>query len=261
MLRSKTGDPGQRRAHVGEGLTDDVQKDVDLVAEVVAAGFRGAVWEKLAADLNEYAYPALLHAMRRSDNGKLANLVAKSKTPLRMTDEERATLHHNSDDRIRLALMTISVALETFPKVLREGGYDPAKNVGKDGRSARLATFFYGRCGLVFPRVSENWREERVQLFTFRSGEPLDIEDLAHALGRGTSQPDSGDEFLELSMRDRAVWALTIRGDSQSEIADALGIKVGDVENARTKLRQDIRLRRKEKKLIIPPRLIAEWAL
>ncbi|MGW3377419.1 RNA polymerase sigma factor [Streptomyces hydrogenans] len=269
MLRIETGGPGLRRADIREG---SAQEDVDLVAELVAVGFRGRLWEKVASDLVVYAFQPLLHAMRLSENGKLAGLVAKSKKPLRLTDEERATLHHNQADREQLALMTISVAMETFPKVLKEGGYDPAKNTGKGGKPARLFTFFYGRCGLVFPTVFENWREERAQRFAGRATAPLDIVDLAHTLGRGTSQPQSGDEFVELcdqlikminelNPRDKAVWIMTLMGESQGEIADALGIKVGDVENARYKFRKAVKIRREEGTLVVPPRLEAEWRL
>lgn len=269
MLRNRTGGPGLRRADIREG---SAQEDVDLVAELVAGGFRGPLWEKVAADLVGYAFQPLLHAMRLSENGKLANLVAKSKTPLLLTDEERTTLHHNQADREQLALMTISVAMETFPMVLKAGGYDPAKNIGKGGKPARLSTFFYGRCGLVFPRVFENWRAERVQRFVGRATVPLDRVDLAYALGRGTSQPESGDEFVELcdkliemvnelKPRDKAVWIMALRGYSRGETADALGIKITDVENARKKLRNEIQKRRRKGTLIVPPRLVAEWEL
>ncbi len=154
MRFNDTGDPGAatRGSTVDDGqdLPDDVQNDVDRIAEVVAAGFRGPVWQQMAEELYAHVFDRLCAVMRRTD--KLMHLTEKSKTPLAMTDEDRATLYRSTSD-----------------------------------------------CG------------------------------------------------------DHAVWNLTVDGLSQGEIADLLGIKVGDVENARYRLRSQIRTRRRSGELHVSP--------
>ncbi|MFH9500595.1 sigma factor-like helix-turn-helix DNA-binding protein [Streptomyces globisporus] len=270
MLFIMTGDSGGRRSDYISGrqaLPEDVQHDVDRVAEAVAAGFRGPVWEGLAADLYNYSFVPLCSAMRHTD--KLIELVARSKTPLVMTDEERSTLHRSASDRDHLALMTIGVAMETFPELLKKGGYDPASNPGKGGKPSRLTSYFYGRCGLVFPRVFYNWREERADRF-LRHADRMDGEHLAHALGQGGDElvPETvielcstlTDMINNLKPRNRAVWTMTVDGLSQGEIADVLGIKSGDVENIRYSLRSKIKKLRKDGALTIPQPVQTEWA-
>ncbi|MFF4827985.1 hypothetical protein ACFY20_34360 [Streptomyces sp. NPDC001312] len=139
-----------------EELPEDIQRDVDRVA----TGFTGRLWQQTADELFSYAFRPLMVAMRRTD--KLVALTTKSRTPLQMSDEERSTLHRNPADREDLAVRTIYVALETFPQLLKRGGYAPASNRGKNGRPAKLTSFFYQRCGLVFPRVFYTWRDEQV---------------------------------------------------------------------------------------------------
>ncbi|MEU3279255.1 sigma-70 region 4 domain-containing protein [Streptomyces antibioticus] len=271
MRFNDTGDPGTlARGNTeddGQDLPEDVQNDVDRVADAVAAGFRGPVWHQMADELYAYAFGRLCAVMRRTD--KLMRLTAKSKTPLAMTDEDRATLYRSAPDREHLAILTLNVAMETFPQLLKMGGYDPAHNRGKDGRTSRLTSYFYGRCGLVFPRVFYVWRAERTDRFLLhavRMGDGV----LAHALGQTGPEPvpeevgDLCDALTalvnRLKPRDRAVWNLTVDGLSQGEIADVLGIKVGDVENARYRLRSQVRTRRRSGELHVPPGVEAEWA-
>ncbi|MFI1568755.1 hypothetical protein ACH4ZX_38035 [Streptomyces sp. NPDC020490] len=169
-----------------EELPEDVQYDVDRVADVVAAGARGPLWEQLASELYGYAFRPLLRAMRHTET--LAALTANSRTPLVMNDEERSTLYRSAPDREELAIRTMAAAMKDFPKLLREGGYDPARYPGRDGKSARLTSFFYGRCGLVFPRVFDQWRTERTDRFLLRAvsmGDGI----LARALGQAGPDP------------------------------------------------------------------------
>ncbi|MGC8923522.1 hypothetical protein [Streptomyces griseoaurantiacus] len=51
-----------------------------------------------------------------------------------------------------------------------------------------------------------------------------------------------------------------LRGNPESEIADVLGIAVGDVENARYRLRSQVRTRRRNGEPHAPPGVEAEWA-
>ncbi len=270
MRFNSTGGPDVRhlgRISGGLDLPEDVQHDVDRVADVVAAGFRGPLWQQMAAELNAYAFKPLCSAMRRTD--KLMHLVAKSRTPLEITDEERSTLHRSAPDREQIALTTISVAMETFPQLLKDGGYDPASNTGKNGKPSRLTSYFYGRCGLVFPRVFYNWRKERTDHFRVRA-ERMDSGYLAYALGQAGPETVSEDvaELCDtltrmingLKPRNRAVWRMTVDGLSQGEIADVLGIKSGDVENARYALRSKVRKLRRSTELVVPPSILAEWA-
>ncbi|MFI2764898.1 sigma factor-like helix-turn-helix DNA-binding protein [Streptomyces echinatus] len=248
-------------------LPEAVQRDVDRVAEVVAEGFRGPLWHQMASELNGYAFGRLCAVMRRTD--KLMKLTEKSMTPLALTDEDRGTLYRSAPDRDRLALLTISIALETFPQLLKTGGYDPVRNRGKDGRASLLTSYFYGRCGLVFPRVFYTWRNEHTDRFLLHAPQMGD-EILAHALGQTGPEPVPEDVAAlcatltaminDLRPRDRAVWLLTVDKLSQGEIADVLGIKIGDVENARTRLRQQVRMRRRRGELYVPPSIEAEWA-
>ncbi|MER8084270.1 RNA polymerase sigma factor [Streptomyces sp. NPDC087532] len=269
MRFNNTGAPGAAARSStddnGQDLPEDVQNDVDRVADVVAAGFRGPVWQQMAEELYAYAFGRLCAVMRRTD--KLMRLTAKSKTPLAMTDEDRATLYRSAPDREHLAILTLNVAMETFPQLLKTVGYDPAHNRGKGGRTSRLTSYFYGRCGLVFPRVFYVWRAERTDRFLLhavRMGDGV----LAHALGQTGPAPvpvgDLRDTLTaminRLKPRDRAVWNLTVDGLSQGEIADVLGIKVGDVENARYYLRSQVRTRRRSGELYVPPGVEAEWA-
>ncbi|GAA1141703.1 LuxR C-terminal-related transcriptional regulator [Streptomyces javensis] len=240
---------------------------MDRVADVVEAGFTGPVWRQMADELYAYAFTPLRAAMRRTD--KLMDLTAKSKTPLSMTDKDRSTLYRSAPDREHLTILTISVAMETFPQRLKLGGYDPAHNRGKDGRPPRLTSYFYGRCGLVFPRVFYTWKSERTDRFLLHAagmGDGL----LAHALGQTGPEPVPEDVadlcntvtdiMNSLKPRDRAVWRLTVDGLTQNEIADVLGIKAGDVENARYGLRNKIRQLRQSGELHVPPSIQAEWA-
>jgi hypothetical protein len=248
-------------------LSEVVQHDVDRVADVVAAGFRGPVWHQMADELYGYAFGRLCAVMRRTD--KLMRLTAKSMTPLSMTDEDRGTLYRSARDREHLAILTINVAMESFPQLLKNGGYDPARNRGKDGEASRLTSYFYGRCGLVFPRVFYTWRKERMDGFLLQAVKMGDGV-LARALGQVGPDPVPDDVATlcdtltaminDLKPRDRAVWRLTVDNLSQGEIADVLGIKVGDVENARFRLRDRVKKRRRRGELYVPPSIEAEWA-
>ncbi|MEU2718417.1 sigma factor-like helix-turn-helix DNA-binding protein [Streptomyces sp. NPDC007205] len=250
----------------GDELPEDVQRDVDLVADLVAAGFTGPLWQQTADELYAYAFKPLLSAMRRTH--KLTELCAKSATPLVLTDEDRGTLYRSAPDRDYLAVLTIDVAMETFPQVLKNGGYAPGRHRGKDGRPARLTSFFYGRCGLVFPRVLQTWRVEQTDRF-LRHAVRMSDGALLHALGQDGPEPvpeavaDLCDTLTEmingLRPRHRAVWLLTADGLSQGEIADVLGIKVGDVENARYSFRDKVRKVRRKGELVIPSEIRAEW--
>lgn len=248
-------------------LPEAVQRDVDRVADVVAVGFRGPVWHQMAGELYAYAFGRLCAVMRRTD--KLMALTAKSMTPLSMTDEDRGTLYRSAPDREHLAILTLNVAMESFPSLLKKGGYDPTRNRGKDGGAARLTTYFYGRCGLVFPRVFYSWRAERTDRFLLhavRMGDGI----LAHALGQTGPEPVPDDVaslcdtltamINDLKPRDRAVWLLTVDNLSQGEIADVLGIKIGDVENARYRLRSQAKRLRRTGELYVPPSIEVEWA-
>ncbi|MFF2189722.1 RNA polymerase sigma factor [Streptomyces sp. NPDC058155] len=270
MRFNDTGDPGAARGSTeddGQDLPEDVQNEVDRVADVVAAGFRGPAWQQMAEELYAYAFGRLCAVMRRTD--KLMPLTAKSKTLLAMTDEDRATLYRSASDREHLAILTLNVAMETFPQLLKMGGYDPAHNRGKDGRASRLTSYFYNRCGLVFPRVFYVWRAERTDRFLLHAVQ-MGGGVLAHALGQTGTEPvpeDVGDPcdtltamINRLNPRDRAVWNLTLDGLSQGEIAAVLDIKVGDVENARYRLRSQLRTRRRSGELYVPPGVEAEWA-
>ncbi|MFD6033316.1 RNA polymerase sigma factor [Streptomyces griseoincarnatus] len=248
-------------------LPEAVQDDVDRVADVIAAGFRGPVWHQMADELYAYSFNRLCAVMRRTD--KLMTLTAKSKTPLSMTHEDRGTLYRNAPVREHLAILTLNVAMESFPELLKKGGYDPARNRGEDGRAARLTSYFYGRCGLVFPRVFYTWRDELTDRFLLHAVR-MPGEILAHALGQAGPEPVPNDVAVlcdtltaminDLKPRDRAVWWLTVDNLSQGEIAGVLGIKVGDVENARFRLRSQARRLRKLGELYVPPSIEAEWA-
>lgn len=267
---SMGGPEAQSRTSTGSttvGLPEDIRRDVDRVTELVDTGFTGRLWEQMADELFCYAFRPLVAAMRRTD--KLAALTKKSKTPLRMSDEERSTLHRNSADREDLAVRTIYVALETFPALLKRGGYAPAANRGKNGRPAKLTSFFYQRCGLVFPRVFNTWRDEREDRFE-RHARRMPGELLARVLGLDSSEPAAAGVaqlcatltvlITELKPRDRAVWLMTLDGLSRSEIADALGIKIGDVENARWAFRNRVKSLRRAGALHVPPEIEMEWA-
>lgn len=271
MRSSSMGGPEtQSRVSSGgtvEGLPGDIRRDVDRVLELVDIGFTGRLWQQTADELFGYAFRPLVVAMRRTD--KLAALTKKSKTPLRMSDEERSTLHRNSADREDLAVRTIYVALETFPALLKRGGYDPAANLGKSGRPAKLTSFFYQRCGLVFPRVFNTWRDEREDRFE-RHARRMPGELLSRVLGFDGSEPAAAGVarlcdtltvmITELKPRNRAVWLMTLDGLSRSEIADELGIKIGDVENARWAFRERVKSLRKAGALHVPLEIEMEWA-
>ncbi|MFF4827934.1 RNA polymerase sigma factor [Streptomyces sp. NPDC001312] len=271
MRSNSTGGPETpSRTSTGsttEEVPEDIQRDVDRVAELVATGFTGRLWQQTADELFSYAFRPLMVAMRRTD--KLVALTAKSRTPLQMSDEERSTLHRNPADREDLAVRTIYVALETFPQFLKRGGYAPAANRGKNGRPAKLTSFFYQRCGLVFPRVFYTWRDEREDRFE-RHARRMPDEMLARVLGLDSSEPAAAGVaqlcdilagmITALKPRDRAVWLMTLDGLSRSEIADKLGIKIGDVENARFAFRTKVKNLRRNDALHVPPEIEMEWA-
>lgn len=271
MRFSSTGDPGAQSGNsiiCGEqDMPEGVQNDVERVAELVATGFPKPVWDQMAAELYAYAFGRLCAAMRRTD--KLMDLTAQSMTPLSMSDTDRSTLYRSAGDREHLAILTLSVAMENFHKRLKLGGYDPTRNPGKDGRPSRLTSYFYGRCGLVFPRVFNNWRCERTDRFISHAAQ---MEDgiLAYALGQSGPEPVPEDiaglcdtvtaMVNKLKPRDRAVWLLTVDGCTQGEIADVLGIKEGDVENARYSFRSKVKKLRRSGELYVPPAVETEWA-
>ncbi|WP_330242625.1 hypothetical protein [Streptomyces sp. NBC_00525] len=241
---------------------------MDRVAEAVAAGFRSSTWHQMANELYAYAFKTLRSKMRRTD--ELMELVAKSNTPLKLTDEDRSTLHRNSDDRALIAVMTINVAMETFPELLKKGGYNPADNPGKDGRFMALKSFFVTRCGLVFPRVFNNWKAERTDRFLRQAKDNMEGWRLAQALGQYGSERvppdvaalcDTVTAMIDaLKPRNRAVWHMTVDGFAPGEIADALGIKLYDVNNALYTLRTKAKALRQKGELVIPPSIEAEWA-
>ncbi|MGW9024511.1 sigma factor-like helix-turn-helix DNA-binding protein [Streptomyces sp. NPDC055722] len=244
MRSNSTGGPGaQSRTSTGsttEELPEEIQRDVDRVNELVDTGFTGRLWQQTADELFGYAFKPLVVAMRHTY--KLAALTAKSKTPLKMSDEERSSLHRSSTDREDLAVRTIYVALETFPQALKLGRYAPASNRGKNGQPAKLTSFFYQRCGLVFPRVFYTWRDEREDRFEREARRYMSPDLLIHALRLDAPETVTAGVaelcdtltgmISELKPRNRAVWLMTLDGLSRSEIADQLGIKTGDVDNA-----------------------------
>ncbi|WP_331723333.1 hypothetical protein [Streptomyces sp. NBC_00105] len=271
MRKSQTGVPStQNPGRTGRTrvLPIHIQEDVDRVADVVAAGFRSLAWHQMARELYQYAFRTLNAAMRKTD--MLMELVAKSNTPLELSDEDRSTLHRNSGDRAVIALMTINVAMEEFPRVLMRGGYNPADNPGKGGKFKALKSFFVTRCGLVFPRIFDNWKKERTDLFLRHAKVHMEGWRLAHALGQydlGQAPPDivalcdTVTGMIDaLKPRNRAVWHMTIEGYSPGEIADALEIKLGDVNNALYTFRTRVKTLRQRGELVVPPSLEVEWA-
>ncbi|MFC8008590.1 RNA polymerase sigma factor [Streptomyces olivaceus] len=272
MRSNRTGGLGtQSRTSTGsttEELPEEIQRDVDRVAELVDTGFTGRLWQQTADELFGYAFKPLVVAMRHTY--KLAALTAKSKTPLRMSDEERSTLHRNSADREDLAVRTIYVALETLPQVLKSGRYAPAANRGKNGRHAKLTSFFYQRCGLVFPRVFYAWRDEREDRFEREARRYMSPDLLLHALRLDAPERVADgvtelcdaltDMITRLKPRNRAVWLMTLDGLSRSEIADQLGIKIGDVDNALFTFRARVKDLRKNGALRVPPEIDREWS-
>ncbi|MGO4636361.1 RNA polymerase sigma factor [Streptomyces sp. 2RAF24] len=255
-------------------LSADVQRDVDRVAAVVAAEFRGPAWKQLADELYEYAYKTLHTAMR--DSYKLMQLVADSRTPLVLSTDERSALHSNFEDRAVIATMTISEAMSTLPNSLKRGGYDPAANPGRDGKHKALRSFFVGRCGLVFPRVFYGWRRERTDRFVAAANEHMQGWIISGVL-RQSAEPAAFEEdsvpievtelystltdmIDNLKPRNRAVWRMTLEGYSRGEISEELGIKLGDVDNALYTFRTKVKALRREGKLSVPPMVEAEWS-
>ncbi|WP_158710152.1 hypothetical protein [Streptomyces katrae] len=267
------GSGSQIPGSAGGQLPPEIQQDMDLVARVVAAGFQGREWEQLADELYVYAYKTLHVAMRQSF--KLMALIAHSETPLVLSSEESSALHSSFDDRAVIATMTIGEAMRTLPNALRKGGYDPAANPGKDNKYKALASFFVGRCGLVFPRAFSYWRRERTDRFVTAANE--------HKRGwilSGVLRPSSVESALsvgpvpddviglystltamidDLRPRNRAVWRMTLEGCSRGEVSEALGIKLGDVDNALYTFRSKVKALRREGKLVVPPVIEAEW--
>ncbi|MET8732186.1 hypothetical protein ABZV81_34190 [Streptomyces parvus] len=270
MRKSQSGGPSAQvpgRTARGRVLPDHIQADVDRVADVVADGFRSNAWHQMAQELYRYAFRTLNAYMRKTDH--LMALVAKSKAVLELSDEDRSTLHRSFADRAEIALLTINVAMEEFPKCLKKGGYNPAGNPGRDGKFKALKSFFVGRCGLVFPRVFHNWKQERSDRFLREAGTRMEGWRLAYALGQHPEQapPDVvalcttlTDMIETLKPRNRAVWHMTIEGHGPGDIADRLGIKIGDVNNALYTFRTKVKAMRQRGELLVPPSLETEWA-
>ncbi|MFC8392643.1 RNA polymerase sigma factor [Streptomyces sp. NPDC057238] len=220
--RTSTGSTGSPT----DGLPEDIRRDVDRVTELVVTGFTGRLWQQTASD------------------------------------EERSTPHRNSADREGLDVRMIYVALETFPTVLKRGGYAPSTNHGKNGRPAKLTSSFHQRCGLVLPRVFYTWRDEREDRFE-RHARRMPGETLARVLGLDGSEPAAAGVaqlcdtltgmITELKPRDRAVRLMTLDGLSRSEMADELGIKIGNVENACYAFRAKVKNLREAGALHVPP--------
>ncbi|WP_148841627.1 hypothetical protein [Streptomyces sp. sk2.1] len=267
--RSSSQVPGS----AGGELPLEIQQNVDRVDRVVAAGFQGREWEQLADELYVYAYKTLHVAMRKSF--KLMALIAHSETPLVLSSEEGSALHSNFDDRAVIATMTISEAMRTLPSTLRKGGYDPAANPGKDNKYKSLASFFVGRCGLVFPRAFSDWRRERADRFVTAVNEHKRGWILSGVLHPAAVEPalavgPAPDDVIvlcstltamidDLKPRNRAVWHMVLEGCSRDEVSEALGIKLGNVDNALYTFRNKVRKLRREGKLVVPPPIEAEW--
>ncbi|MEU6988387.1 hypothetical protein ABZ946_34050 [Streptomyces sp. NPDC046324] len=258
---------------VGE-LPPEIQRDVDRVARVVAAGFQGREWEQLADELYVYAYKTLHTMMRRSF--RLVELTAHSETPLVFSSEESSALHSSFDDRAVIATMTIGEALRTLPHALKKGKYNPAANPGKNGKYKALSSFFVTRCGLVFPRAFASWRRERTDRFVTAANEHRRGWILSGILRQTAGEPSPADAYGsddviafystltamidDLRPRNRAVWRMTLEGHSPGEIADVLEIKLSDVKNALYTFRTKVKGLRREGKLIVPPAIETEWA-
>ncbi|MFD7057586.1 hypothetical protein ACFWBS_58795 [Streptomyces mirabilis] len=101
-MRSNTTGAVSTPAAVSTEGTDELPQDVQRDVDLVAAGFTGPLWQQTADELYAYAFKPLLSAMRRTH--KLADLCAKSATPLVITDEDRGTLYRSAPDRERLAI-------------------------------------------------------------------------------------------------------------------------------------------------------------
>ncbi|MDX3490986.1 hypothetical protein [Streptomyces sp. ID05-18] len=268
---SSTGGPDSQIPVSGVGeLPPEIQRDVDSVARVVAAGFQGREWEELTAELHVYAYRTLHKKMRRSF--ELVELIAHSETPLVLSDDERSALYSNFDDRSVIADKTIRDALWKFSEALRRGKYDPAANPGKNGKYKALRSFFVGRCGLYFPRAFAEWRSERTDRFAEAANEHSRGWILSDVVHRTVGEPDVhvADDVAtfystltamidDLRPRNRAVWRMTLEGCSRGEIAEKLEIKLGDVDNALYTFRSKAKALRREGKLIVPPAIEAEW--
>ncbi|MFD7965903.1 AAA family ATPase [Streptomyces zaomyceticus] len=136
-------------------------------------------------------------------------------------------------------------------------------------RFKALRSFFVTRCGLVFPRVFDNWKKERTDCFLRHAKTRMKGWRLAHALGQYDEQvpPDitalcnTVTALIEtLRPRNRAVWHMTIEGYAPGEIADALDIKIGDVNNPLYTFRTKVKTMRQQSELATPPSLEAEWA-
>jgi hypothetical protein len=261
----RTSDPGGQAGDSGATeLPDDVRRDLERVAALDRAGFTGPLYEQFANELYLYVYSRLRKKMR---TGEIAGLTGKSATPLRMTEDELSTLHRDDAVRDQLAVHTIAAAMPVFVKRLKRNGYRPADHPGRDGRPTTLKSYFFGMCLIVFPREFVSWRKERQDRFlTAAARMPPDL--VLRALGQTVRDPvpealadlcDRVNSLINSSPpRVRAVMLLTLHEYSQSEIADLLQVKIGDVENARFRFRQRARKRMHHGQLHLLPGMRAE---
>jgi DNA-directed RNA polymerase specialized sigma24 family protein len=215
--REQDGDEqpeGRRRR--GRYRREDDRRLVDALA---AAGFEpeSAEWHELLNVLAEYGYPVL---RRWLANAKIYEMARAQGPGVRGLSKIPPGLIVGGDDAHELAVMTVQTALRRFLRSLAEGDWDA------DG-GAGLATFFIGRCLMVFPDVYQQWSRERTRWHAImQNSHDIDVRHPTFA-GSGNDPAvevldriERTDSLAPLSPYERALLELSAAGYTTGEIAE-----------------------------------------
>ncbi|MFC7529769.1 RNA polymerase sigma factor [Actinoplanes sp. GCM10030250] len=199
---------------------EDLQRregDRLLLAELASRNFAGPSYLRFEEELAAYAISVLRGWMH---SGFIFQLTAARGFALNPSAAELEELHHDSDVRDELAIMTVALALPRF----REQAL-----VGRGWRfegGASLSTYFMGTCLYVFPNELRKLRAQRRKWRLQDEGDPR-LTASRHDPGNDPCLITMGNQQVlenlgRAGVRTRAVVALTIDGYSQEEIVELL---------------------------------------
>jgi DNA-directed RNA polymerase specialized sigma24 family protein len=196
------------------------EDDRRLYDALAAADFApdSAEWHELLSVLADYGWAVLRQWLV---NGTIHRMAAsQGRGGVRGLSKIPAGLIADGDDAHALAVMTVQSALPRFLRSLAEGEWQV------DG-GANLATYFIGRCLMVFPDVFQRWSREQKRWRTIlEHGPDLDAGRPAFACWeddpalQAVTRIEQEQYVNSLSLEDRALLELSAAGYPTREIAE-----------------------------------------
>jgi hypothetical protein len=226
----------------------DREDDHRLIAGLAAAGFNpdSAEWHALLVVLADYSYAVLRHWLV---NGKIHEMARSQGQGVRGLAKIPPGLIVSGDDAHELAVMTVQTSLRRFLRSLAEGDWDAHGG-------ASLATFFVGRCLMVFPDVYQQWSRERMRWHAImenshdiEAGRPVFASWSEDPAADALARTERKDSLAALTPYERALLELSAAGYTTREIAEMFtraGVPRTEVavNTKLNRLRKELRRRR-----------------